>query len=168
MAMLAREPPRRYRGELLRTHRGRAECVNDFETPPARIYCRTPTVSRGAAVLASGWLWSRRRAGRRRVDPGGSRDRGRRRRAPHEPLGMGGVGRGEDLPARGADDLDLPVVHHRRGQPADTAVAMLGVVPGEERMAEGAGGFHAGKARRKLRPGLEGLELRLGERVVIG
>jgi hypothetical protein len=25
------------------------ECVNDFETLPARIYCRTPAVSRGAA-----------------------------------------------------------------------------------------------------------------------
>jgi hypothetical protein len=25
----------------------RAECVNDFETPSARIYCRTPAVSRG-------------------------------------------------------------------------------------------------------------------------
>src|SRR3989441_12161767 len=117
MAMLAREPPRRYRGELLRTHRGRAECVNDFETPPARIYCRTPTVSRGAAVLASGWLWSRRRAGRRRVDPGGSRDRGRRRRAPRQPPGVGGGGRGGGPPARGADGRALPGVDQRRGEP---------------------------------------------------
>jgi hypothetical protein len=34
----------------------RAECVNDFETQSARIYCRTSTVSRGVTGT-SGMRW---------------------------------------------------------------------------------------------------------------
>ena len=43
---------------------------------------------------------------------------------------------------------------------------MLGVVPGEERSAEGDGGGDVVEAAREVGMVLQGLELRLGERVV--
>ncbi len=75
--------------------------------------------------MASGIRGSGPDGRRRRVDPDGGRHYGRLRRLAHEALGMGGIGRGEDLTARGADELDLPIVHHRRGELADPAVTML-------------------------------------------
>ena len=54
-----------------------------------------------------------------------------------------------------------------RGEHRDPAVAMLGVVPGEERSAEGDGGGDVAEAPREAGVVLQGLELRLGERVVI-
>ena len=45
---------------------------------------------------------------------------------------------------------------------------MLGVVPGEEGLAEGPGLLDDPEALRKLGPVLERLELRLGERVIVG
>ena len=63
------------------------------------------------------------------------------------------------------------------GEHRDPCVAMLGsacfasslgVVPGEERSAEGDGSGEVVEAPREAGVVLQGLELRLGERVVIG
>ena len=54
------------------------------------------------------------------------------------------------------------------GEHGDLCVAMLGVVPGEERSAEGDGSGEVVEAPREAGVVLQGLELRLGERVVIG
>ena len=49
-----------------------------------------------------------------------------------------------------------------RGEHRDAAMAMLGVVPGEERSAEGDGGGDVVEAPREAGVILQGLELRLG------
>ncbi len=54
------------------------------------------------------------------------------------------------------------------GEHRDPSVAMLGVVPGEERATEGDGRFDVLEAIGKAGMVLQGLELRLGERIVIG
>ena len=55
-----------------------------------------------------------------------------------------------------------------RGEHRDPAMAMLGVVPREERSAEGDRGGDVVEAPREAGVILQGLELRLGERVVVG
>ena len=55
-----------------------------------------------------------------------------------------------------------------RGEHRDPAMAMLDVVPREERSAEGDGGGDVVEAPREAGVILQGLELRLGERVVVG
>ena len=55
-----------------------------------------------------------------------------------------------------------------RGEHRDPAMAMLGVVPGEERSAEGDRGGDVVEAPGEAGVVLQGLELRLGERVVVG
>ena len=54
-----------------------------------------------------------------------------------------------------------------RGEHRDPGMAVLGVVPGEERPAEGDGGGNVFEAAREAGVILQGLELRLGEGVVI-
>ena len=51
------------------------------------------------------------------------------------------------------------------GEHGDPCVAMLGVVPGEERPAEGDGSGEVVEAPRESGVVLQGLELRLGERI---
>ena len=53
------------------------------------------------------------------------------------------------------------------GEHRDPGMAVLGVVPGEERPAEGDGGGNVFEAPREAGVILQGLELRFGERVVI-
>ena len=53
------------------------------------------------------------------------------------------------------------------GEHRDPGMAVLGVVPGEERPAEGDGGGDVLEAPREAGVILQGLELRFGERVVI-
>ena len=53
------------------------------------------------------------------------------------------------------------------GEHRDPTVAMLGVVPGEERAAEGGGRCDVREAIGKARMVLQGLELRLGEGIVV-
>ena len=55
-----------------------------------------------------------------------------------------------------------------RGEHRDPAMAMRGVVPGEERPAEGDRGGDVVEAPGEARVVLQGLEPRLGERVVVG
>ena len=73
----------------------------------------------------------------------------------HDPLPLG-----EDL-GRSA------IVNIVRRQHADAAVAMLGVVPREERAAMARGVLDAREATRKAGLVFQGLELRLRERIVI-
>ena len=55
-----------------------------------------------------------------------------------------------------------------RGEHRDRAMAMFGVVPREERSAEGDRGGDVVEAAREAGVVLQGFELRLGERVVVG
>ena len=102
-----------------------------------------------------------------RVDPGGGRKLGRTRRLADEALGMSGVGGGEHLGAGVVGVLGLAVVDDLGGQQADARVAVLGVVPAEEVLAEGSGLLDRGEAVREAGAVLQGLELRLGVRVVV-
>src|SRR5262245_1779481 len=61
-----------------------------------------------------------------------------------------------------------PVVNVMRGHEPEGTVAMLRVVPREEPLAEGLRILVGPESVREVRPVLEGLELRLGEGVVIG
>ncbi len=54
------------------------------------------------------------------------------------------------------------------GQHGDAAMAVFGVVPREERPAKSDGRVDAGETAGESRVVLQGLELRLGERIVIG
>lgn len=63
--------------------------------------------------------------------------------------------------------LSLAVVDRRRGHVADAGMAMAVVVPREELLTMGARVFDAAKALREVGTVLEGLELRLGEGVVV-
>src|SRR3984885_8226886 len=53
------------------------------------------------------------------------------------------------------------------GHPTNSAVAMVMVVPAEELLAMSASIFDRAEAIREVRPVLQGLELRLGVRIVI-
>ena len=64
--------------------------------------------------------------------------------------------------------LGSMVMDVARGEHGNAAMSMLGVVPREERSTEGDGGGDVVKAPREAWVILQGLELRLGERVVIG
>ena len=81
---------------------------------------------------------------------------------------MTGPGRLKGAPALVEHALGSMMMHVIRGEHRDPAMAMLGVVPGEERSAEGAGGGDVVEAPGEAGVVLQGLELRLGERVVIG
>jgi hypothetical protein len=73
---------------------------------------------------------------------------------------MRGVSCGEDLVAPRGDVSGVAVVNGRRREQPDSRVPMLGVVPGEERLAEGPRRLDGGEPIRKLGPVLERLELR--------
>jgi hypothetical protein len=59
------------------------------------------------------------------------------------------------------------MVDHVRGEQADGRVMVLLVVPGKERLKEGAGFFDAGEALREIGVIFEGLELRLRKGIVV-
>ena len=66
-----------------------------------------------------------------------------------------------------AQRLSGAVVHGGRGHQADAAVAMLVVVPVEELLAVRAGVLDRAEPLREVGSALQGLELRLGVRIVI-
>src|SRR5664280_1215998 len=81
---------------------------------------------------------------------------------------MGGVG---GVEGDGPGDRDLggpPGMDVGRGEEADPRMAVRRVVPGEEGGAEGPGVLERAEAAGKGRPVLEGLELGLAVRVVVG
>ena len=74
----------------------------------------------------------------------------------------------QGAPALVEHALGSMMMHVVRGEHRDPAMAMLGVVPREERSAEGDRGGDVVEAAREAGVVLQGLELRLGERVVVG
>ena len=66
------------------------------------------------------------------------------------------------------DGVDLTVVHLVRGHEADPGMVMVLVVPVEELTAEASGVLDAAEAFREARLILQGLEVALGERIVVG
>lgn len=86
----------------------------------------------------------------------------------HEPLRVDGVGLGEDSGPLLADGVGMPVVDVGGGVHPDAAVAVGVVVPGEEGDEERAGVLDAGEAVGEVGPVLQGLEVGLAVRVVVG
>lgn len=87
---------------------------------------------------------------------------------PDEAFRVGSIGGTEHL-LSGVTQRGGPSVVHGgwRHQP-ETRVVMLAVVPGEEPLAEGTGVLDRTEPLRELRAVLQGLELGLGERIVVG
>ena len=85
-----------------------------------------------------------------------------------EPLGVRDVGVGEDVGAGGPDRAGAAVVHVGGGVQPDPGVPVIVVVPAEEDLAERSGVLDGAEPVGEVGPVLEGLELRLGERVVVG
>ena len=81
---------------------------------------------------------------------------------------MVGPSKFEGSRALSQHDLGSTVMDIVRGEHRDAAVAVLGVVPGEECPAEGDSRREVGEATGEAGMVLHGFELRLGERVVIG
>jgi len=80
---------------------------------------------------------------------------------------MGGEGGIKREGALCADRRGGALMHGGRGHQADPAVAMLAVVPVEEPLAVRAGVLDRAEPLREVGPVLQGLELRLGVRIVI-
>lgn len=77
------------------------------------------------------------------------------------------VGSVQDLGADSADLFGVSVVDGVRGVPGDAGVPVLGVVPGEEALAERPRLEQAGERFGELGPVLQRPELRLGVRIVV-
>ena len=84
-----------------------------------------------------------------------------------EALRMGGVGGVQDLLAGGVHGLGLAVVDRLWREQTQARVAVLCVVPGEERLTEGPRGLDPVETGGEVRPVLERLELRLRLRIVV-
>ena len=81
----------------------------------------------------------------------------------NEAFGMTGPGGLKGPPALLQHALGSIVMDAVRGEHRDPAMAMFGVVPREERSAEGDRGGDVVEAAREAGVVLQGLELRLGE-----
>ena len=103
-----------------------------------------------------------------RVDPGRPWQFWRGGWLADEALGVGLVGGVQDLGAPGPDGRGVAVVDVGGGVQAEPAVMMVVVVPGKEFLAVRPGRLDRGEPGREARPVFQGLELRLGVRVVIG
>jgi len=103
----------------------------------------------------------------RRVNPDRVRQHRWLGRLPYEALRVRGVGGHEHLLPGVTHRVGPSLVHSGRRQQPDAGVAMLGVVPGEERLAESAGVFEAAEAFREVRAVLQRFELGLGEGVIV-
>src|SRR6266851_9471440 len=102
------------------------------------------------------------------VDPGGGRQLRRGWWPGGEPLGVGGVGGGQHVGAGRLDGLRAAVVHIGGSVQAQRRMPVVVVVPGEEDLAVGPGVLDRAELAGEGGPVLEGLELRFGERVVVG
>jgi hypothetical protein len=78
----------------------------------------------------------------------------------YESFGAAGVGCGEHVGSCGADGFGVSVVDVDRVVPADAGVVVLGVVPGEEVLAERPGVGDRSEGGGEVGPVLQGLELR--------
>ena len=83
-----------------------------------------------------------------------------------EALRVAGIRRGEGVRAGRPDLLGKSIVDIAGGVPGDAGMAMLMVVPPEERLGMSPGLLDAGEPVREVRPVLQRLELRLGKRII--
>jgi hypothetical protein len=74
----------------------------------------------------------------------------------------------EDLLSSGVNDVDLAVMHLVRGHETDPGMVVVLVVPIEELAAETSGILHAAEAFGEAGLILQGFEVALGERVIVG
>ena len=105
---------------------------------------------------------------RRRIDPHRGRWRGRKWLASLETRGVCEEGSIQGVPALGEDGRDLAPMDLGGRAEADAAVVVLLVVPVEEAAQEAQAVLVRAEAIGKFRAVLQGLELRFGERVVVG
>ena len=105
-----------------------------------------------------GWRWVDPRCGEHLRQPG---------RAVLKPVRVGPECRAQGGLAHGAQFGCRAVVHAVRGREAAGAVAVLGVVPGEEGLAMRSGVLDTAESLGKLRAVLHGLELRLRVGVIV-
>ena len=110
----------------------------------------------GAAGFLFGW-----------IDPNGKRYAGRSRCDALEASRMGGEGGIEREAALRGERGRAAVVHGVGRHECDAGMTMLGVVPAEELLAMRPRIFDRAEARREVGSVLQGLELRLGIRIVI-
>jgi hypothetical protein len=105
---------------------------------------------------------------RGRIDPDGARHGGWFRGFADEAVRGFGEGLVEGVLSLVPDDVDLTVVDLIGGQEADADVMVISIVPAKEVAAERPGLLDGLEALRKLWLVFQGLELRFGERVVVG
>ena len=84
-----------------------------------------------------------------------------------EPFGVACVGGGEHVGSAGPDGLGVSIVDVDGVVPADAGVVVLGVVPGEEALAERAGVLDRAERLGEVGPVLQRAELRLAVGVVV-
>lgn len=87
---------------------------------------------------------------------------------PDESFGVPLKSLGEEDLALGDNVIGAAVMQDFRCQEADAGVMVLGVVPGEEDLAEAAGVLEGAEAIGELGRVLQGFELAFRERVVMG
>src|SRR6266511_117313 len=85
----------------------------------------------------------------------------------HEPFGVAGVGGGQDIGAHGTDRLGVSMVDIDGCVPGDAGMPVLGVVPGEEALAERPGVGDGAEGVGEVGPVLQRAEVGLAVRVVI-
>ena len=102
------------------------------------------------------------------VDPGWPWKGRRNWRVANEAFWMSGVGLLKHAASLKLGDAGAPEVHIGWCVEADTGVAVLSVVPGEEFAAECQAMLDGPKTLRELWPVLERLELAFRERIVVG
>jgi hypothetical protein len=106
--------------------------------------------------------------GRWWVDPGSGWFFGRSGRLVDEALRVFAERGGKRGLARRMNGIGLAIIHLVRGHEADPGMVMVTVIPVEEGAAEAARILDASEASREARLVLEGLEMALGEWVVVG
>ena len=85
----------------------------------------------------------------------------------YEPFWVAGVGGGQDVGADCVDVVGLSMVDVVWGVPGDAGVAVFGVIPAEETLAEGSGVGERAEGVREVGPVLQRPEMRLRVRVVV-
>ena len=101
------------------------------------------------------------------VDPNGRRDVWRSRAFFYKPFWMRLVCGVEDFASGFLGGFRKTVMDSFRGEQADTGMVMFDVIPGKEILAEASAILDATEALGEIWPVLEGLELGLGEWLVI-
>ncbi len=156
---------RRRTPNLGRWQGGQPRCARSLRDPPCRrprtrvrSVTARPRRSRGGVLVLLWWF----------VDPYGGGDHWWLWWLADEPLWVAGIRRGEGVRAGSPHLLGESVVDIMGGVPGDAGMAVLVVVPPEERLAVRPGLLDAGEPVREVRTVLQRLVLGFGERIVVG